>query len=93
MAAWVVVLICILSAQTNAIQAVLNRVLQHIPVNIIITYHSILGTVLLGAFILIEAAITGNGFRFTEYTGRQYGYLLGAVLFDSVCLFMATIAY
>ena len=57
------------------------------------TYHSLLGTVLMSAFILIEAAITGNGFRFSEYTGRQYGYLLGAVLFDNLGLFMVTIAY
>ena len=71
----------------------MNRVLQHVPVNIIITYHSLLGITLVGTYILIEAAITGNGFRFTEYSSRSYGFLLSAVLCDTLCLFMATIAF
>ena len=92
-APWVVVLICILAAWTDSIAAILNRVLQHVPTSIIITYHSVVGLVLVGSYILIEAAITGNGFRFTEYTGRQYGIIIAAVLCDSLTLITHTIAF
>ena len=71
----------------------MNRVLHFLPVNVIITFHALLGFTLVGTYILIEAAITGDGFRFAEYSGRSYGILLSAVLCDSLCLFMATIAF
>ena len=51
------------------------------------------GITLAGAYILIEAAITGNGFRFTEYSGRTYGILISTLLSDSLAMFSETIAF
>ena len=82
-----------MSAWTGAGQAVLNRVIKHIPVNVIIFYHSILGMTVVGIIILLEAAITGDGFRFLQYTGRQFGYLTASCVCDSIALFAFTMAF
>ena len=78
---------------TGALQAVLNRVLKQTPATVIIFFHSIFGLFLISIYILIEAGIKGNGFRFSGYTGRQYGILAAAVLCDSIDLIMMTVAF
>lgn len=49
--------------------AVSSRMLKEHPLPIIIFYHTVGGVLMTAAFIGIEAAITGNGSRLTEYTG------------------------
>ena len=92
-ATWAVILICLLSAWSLAITATLNRVLQHVPINLIIFCNSVFGLAQFGSYIVIEAAVTGNGFKIAEYSGRQYGFLTAASLCDATCLYMATLAF
>ena len=93
MAPWVVVLICILAAWTDSIAAILNRVLQHVPTSIIIIYHSVVGLVLVGSYILIEAAITGDGLRFAAYSGSMYGLAEIGAICNVACMFCYIISF
>lgn len=88
-----IVAICMLASWSGAIQAILNRKLKLVPTNVIIFYHGLLGFILFGCFILIEAAITGDGFRFADYTGRQFGILTCCTLIDYLSLVMMTMAF
>ena len=71
------------SSWTGAIQAVLNRVLKETPATVIIFYHGLFGLILVSTYIMIEAGITGEGFRLLGYTARQYGILMACCLCNS----------
>ena len=82
-----------LAAWAGAIQAILNRVLKLVPTNVIIFYHGLIGFILFGCFILVESAVTGDGLKFADYNGRQFGILAGCTLVDSLSLVMMTMAF
>ena len=64
-------LICaLISGVIAAFYAVSSRVLKEIPLPIVIFYYTVGGLLMTGAFIGIECAITGNGSRLTQYSGR-----------------------
>lgn len=52
-----------------------------------------LGILVIGSYIIIEAAVTGEGSTLTGYTGKEYGFLIGACLCDTACVFLATVAF
>ena len=88
-----VIIICFVSAWTGALASVLNRRLKDTPASVIIFYHATLGLIIVGTYILIEAYLIGNGFRFNDYTGRMYLIVAGSIACDSLELFMMTIAF
>ena len=56
-------------------------------------YYGFIGIIAVSAYIFIEASVTGEGFRFSEYTGRQYLIALASNMCDSFALFASTIAF
>ena len=63
-------MLTLIGAFILAICSVLNRSLQQTPAPVIVIYHSTLGIILSGTYICVEAAITGDSFRFADYTKR-----------------------
>ena len=88
-----VIAFCLIAAWAMAIQAILNRKLKLVPTHVIIFYHGMLGFVLFGAYITLEALVTGDGYKFADYTGKQIGILICCTLIDAHNLFMMTIAF
>ena len=84
-------MIALISAIVCAFCAVLNRALKALPTPIILFYHSILGLILAFTYILIEAWITGNGFRFPTYTNEMLMITAGASVFDAFACLLATL--
>ena len=81
----------LVAALTNAMNNVADRYLNATPVPVVIFYHSVNGFVLISIFIVLEALITGNGFRF--YTARQYFLIVVAVVIDSIVMLAGTMAF
>ena len=73
--------------------AVSSRLLKDVPTPVIIFYHTIGGMVMTSVYMMIDAWVSGNGTRLTEYTGYQYGVIMGACLFDTGALLFVTTAY
>lgn len=73
--------------------AVTSRLLKDVPTPVVIFYHTIGGIVMTSTYMMIDAWVSGNGTRLTEYTGYQYGVVLGASIFDCGALLMMTTAY
>ena len=67
--------------------------LKDTPTPVIVLYHTIGGLILTSLFIIFDGLLSEDGFRFAEYTARQYGICLAASLFDTVGLICFTTAY
>ena len=71
---------------------VLNRALKGTPAPVVVFFHTINGLLLALSFIGIEALVTGQGTRLTQYSLRQYLICLVASIFDSGELLLITVA-
>ena len=49
--------------------AVTSRLLKDTPTPVVIFYHTIGGIVMTSTYMIIDAWVSGNGTRLTEYTG------------------------
>ena len=76
----------------QALTATLNRSLKGVRPNIIVFYQTLVGLILLGAYILIEAIVTGNC-RLTEYSGNLLLRASGVTMLDLGALYSNTMAY
>ena len=81
------------SSICNGFAAVLNRRLKETPAPILAIWQSFLVAFVLGIYILIEAAITGNGFRFAAYTGSMYGLAEIGAICNVACMFCYIISF
>lgn len=79
------------AAFVNAVSNVLDRYLNATPVPVVIFWHSLNGLILISLYIVLEAIISGNGFRF--YTKRQYLIALASVAVDALAMTSSTIAF
>lgn len=69
----------------------LDRYLRATPAPVVIFWHSLNGLLLISIYIVLEAVISGNGFRF--YTGRQYLIALISTAVDAIAMSSSTIAF
>ena len=81
------------SSICNGFAAVLNRRLKETPAAILAIWQSFIVAFVLGVYILIEAAITGNGFRFAAYTGNMYGLAEIGAICNVACMFCYIISF
>ena len=80
------------AAVCQAMVIVLNRALKGTPAPVVVFFHTINGLLLALSFIGIEALLTGNETRLTQYSVRQYLICLAASIFDSGELLFITVA-
>ena len=81
------------SSICNGFAAVLNRRLKETPAAILAIWQSFIVAFTLGVYILIEAAITGNGFRFAAYTSSMYGLAEIGAICNVACMFCYIISF
>ena len=66
------------SAICNSFSAVLNRSLKETSPHVLVLFSACFFSLVIISIILIEAAITQNGFRIFTYTSRQYSIALSS---------------
>lgn len=77
----------------NAFTCVLNRKLKGVHHAVVMFWHGCLGLSVAALYIIVEAAVTDNGFRFTLYTTRQNLIMAIASLFDAAAIYCNLLAY